>query len=118
MYLTRHWPLYCHGGLSPGRFASWMGGDRDGNPNVTPTITWTVALRSRWQALRLLRKDVRELKMVLSSTSCSDELRKVVGDSREPYRHVMKELEAKIEATISTIDSLFNPGRWGSRRRA
>lgn len=60
-------------------FASWMGGDRDGNPFVTPHITRTVALRARWQALRLLIRDIRKLKMALSSTKCSDELRRVVG---------------------------------------
>lgn len=56
-----------------------MGGDRDGNPFVTPQITRTVALRARWQAMRLLIRDIRELKMVLSMTKCSDEMRKVVG---------------------------------------
>jgi phosphoenolpyruvate carboxylase len=56
-----------------------MGGDRDGNPFVTPQITRTVALRARWQAMRLLIRDLRELKMVLSSTKCSDELRNFVG---------------------------------------
>ncbi len=56
-----------------------MGGDRDGNPFVTPQITRTVALRARWQAMRLLIRDIRELKMVLSSTKCSDELRNAVG---------------------------------------
>lgn len=60
-------------------FASWMGGDRDGNPFVTPQITRTVALRARWQAMRLLIRDIRKLKMALSSTKCSDELRRVVG---------------------------------------
>jgi phosphoenolpyruvate carboxylase len=58
-----------------------MGGDRDGNPNVTPDITRAVSLRSRWQALRLLLRDIRELKMVLSSTRCSDELRVMVRNN-------------------------------------
>jgi|EP00624_Nannochloropsis_granulata_P003040 phosphoenolpyruvate carboxylase len=95
---------------APVCFASWMGGDRDGNPFVTPQITRTVALRARWQAMRLLLRDIRELKMVLSSTKCSEELRMLVGkDAREPYREVVKLIEEDVEATIEVINDLFAP---------
>ncbi|KAL2904953.1 Phosphoenolpyruvate carboxylase 4 [Bienertia sinuspersici] len=39
-------PLTC----TPIRFGSWMGGDRDGNPNVTAKVTRDVSLLSRWMA--------------------------------------------------------------------
>jgi phosphoenolpyruvate carboxylase len=43
------------------RMRSWIGSDRDGNPNVTPEVTrWTVA-RQRRLALDLLRAELREL---------------------------------------------------------
>ncbi|CAN0452603.1 unnamed protein product, partial [Discosporangium mesarthrocarpum] len=49
-------------------FGSWMGGDRDGNPNVTPSVTMEVSFRSRWQATELFLKDVENLRMELSTT--------------------------------------------------
>jgi phosphoenolpyruvate carboxylase len=47
--------------FTPIRFASWMGGDRDGNGFVTPTVTHEVSKRQRHQAARLLREDMKEL---------------------------------------------------------
>jgi Phosphoenolpyruvate carboxylase len=43
-------PLDC----VPIRFSSWMGGDRDGNPNVTPMVTLEVAARQRLRAAKLI----------------------------------------------------------------
>lgn len=37
----------------PVKFTSWMGGDRDGNPNVTAPITRHVIQLSRWKATDL-----------------------------------------------------------------
>ena len=99
-------PITC----APIRFASWMGGDRDGNPNVTPNVTRAVLIRSRWQALRLLIRDMRELKMILSSTRCNDELRQLVGPAvKEPYRAVIKDLEKELETSIQAISKTISP---------
>ncbi len=59
----------------PVRFTSWMGGDRDGNPNVTADITRHVLLLSRWKATDLFLKDVQVLISELSMVECTDELR-------------------------------------------
>ena len=48
--------------ISPIKLASWMGGDRDGNPNVTPEITYEVCNLSRETAARLFLDDIRHLK--------------------------------------------------------
>ncbi|UOR13763.1 phosphoenolpyruvate carboxylase [Halobacillus amylolyticus] len=34
------------------RFGSWIGGDRDGNPNVTPEITWETLIKQRELVLK------------------------------------------------------------------
>lgn len=71
---------------APIKFSSWMGGDRDGNPNVTPDVTREVCLMKRLKAATLFSKDIERLANELSITNCSDEMRAVVGDAREPYR--------------------------------
>jgi phosphoenolpyruvate carboxylase len=76
---------------TPIKFSSWMGGDRDGNPNVTPDVTREVILKQRVQAAGLFGRDLSRLHSELSIMNCSDELRAVVGDAKEPYRaHLSK----------------------------
>lgn len=71
---------------APILFSSWMGGDRDGNPNVTPSVTREVILKQRAQAAGLYARDLRRLERELSIQECTDELRAKVGDAPEPYR--------------------------------
>jgi len=75
---------------APVKFASWMGGDRDGNPNVKPDTTREVCLKNRSKAAYLFAKDLKRLLSEASLTTCSDEMAKVVGDVREPYREFLK----------------------------
>lgn len=85
--------------LAPIRFATWMGGDRDGNPNVTHKITEEVVVLARWKAADLYLKDLVELRAEFSMTDCNPALRERVGDSQQPYREVIRSLERKIEKT-------------------
>ncbi len=50
----------------PLRFGSWIGGDRDGNPNVTPAVTREVLGLQAEHGLRLLRQMVHAVRRDLS----------------------------------------------------
>ena len=83
----------------PFSFASWMGGDRDGNPGVTATVTRRVLRRARWTAADLLLRDVNALSASLSMTACTDELRATAGGDFEPYRAILHALRDGLVAT-------------------
>ncbi|MFK2912203.1 phosphoenolpyruvate carboxylase [Pseudomonas sp. 3HC3] len=90
---------------APIRFASWMGGDRDGNPNVTAAVTREVLLLARWMAADLFLRDIDALAAELSMQQASDALHKQVGDSAEPYRAVLKRLRDRLRATRAWAQS-------------
>ena len=90
----------------PVHFSSWMGGDRDGNPFVTHTITREVLLLSRWKAADLYLGDINELVSELSMTKCNDAVRALAGDDEhEPYRAVLKHLRALLNETKEILDA-------------
>ena len=86
---------------APIRFASWMGGDRDGNPNVTASVTREVLLLARWMAADLYLRDIDSLAAELSMQQASPALLARVGDSAEPYRSLLKQLRERLRATRS-----------------
>ncbi len=88
---------------APVRFASWMGGDRDGNPFVTAKVTREVLLTSRWVALNLFHQDVQELVSELSMIDCDDDIRARAGTSNEPYRVVLRRLRDDIKETLQNL---------------
>ena len=90
-----HLPLEA----APIRFASWMGGDRDGNPNVTAKVTREVLLLARWMAADLYLRDIDQLAAELSMQQASEALRALAGESAEPYRDVLKQLRERLRAT-------------------
>lgn len=83
----------------PVRFASWMGGDRDGNPNVSADVSRQVLLLARWMAADLHLKDIDRLQVELSMQSASDELRAAVGEHSEPYRALLKPLRERLRVS-------------------
>lgn len=51
------------------KYRSWIGGDRDGNPNVTSGISRKTFLHHREMALSLYKTDLKILREVLSASS-------------------------------------------------
>ncbi len=96
---------------APVTFVSWMGGDRDGNPNVTARVTEEVLLLSRWQSADLFLKGVIRLVDELSMTACNDRLRQMAGSAHEPYRAVLKTLRQRLKNTLFDIEERLE-GRW------
>lgn len=77
----------------PIRFGSWVGGDRDGNPNVTPETTRDVLEFQRGRALRLLIAEVEELSSELSIsqviTNITDELAAQIEQDRAEFPRLL-----------------------------
>ncbi|WP_412972323.1 phosphoenolpyruvate carboxylase [Glaciecola sp. MF2-115] len=101
------------------QFGSWMGGDRDGNPFVTSTVTEEVLMRARRRAAKLFALDLDALYIELSMNDCNAHLRDLVGDAKEPYRAVLKDIREKLEQTrddlipieewVNSNDELLTP---------
>lgn len=92
--------------FQPFRFYSWMGGDRDGNPNVTHKVTKEVLLLGRWMAAELYLRDVHGLGGDLSMQAASPELlAQLDSDSKTPYRDFLHKLRQRIQATLDWTES-------------
>jgi len=90
--------------FNPIVFGSWMGGDRDGNPNVTAEVTRKVILLSRWEAAKLYEKALTKIIRSYSMEKCSKKILKKVGNSFEPYRVFLRPLRDKMRITHRLIE--------------
>jgi len=90
--------------FNPIVFGSWMGGDRDGNPNVTAEVTRKVILLSRWEAAKLYEKALTKIIRSYSMEKCSKKILKKVGNSFEPYRVYLRPLRDKMRSTHRLIE--------------
>lgn len=89
----------------PLRYGSWIGGDRDGNPNVTPEVTRKACLFARWVAVRLYLDEIDALRDELSIANASDELRQLVNGDAEPYRALLRGVRRRLTATLDWVDA-------------
>jgi phosphoenolpyruvate carboxylase len=86
------------------RFGSWIGGDRDGNPAITPDITaQTMAIQSEHTLLALetvANRIGRSLTADVETTPPSAALRRrLARESREPHRELLLDAARRVRAT-------------------
>ncbi len=96
--------------LRPG---SWIGGDRDGNPNVTADVVCLATGRAAYTALDHYFGEItlleQELSMSARLVQVSDDLAALADEcheparSDEPYRRVLRVIHARLTATAAEI---------------
>ncbi len=111
-------------------YRSWVGGDRDGNPNVTPEVTWLTLLEHRIQALEVyveraatLRRSLTlSTKLVPISSALEENLKAEDPKlpqatqeraSQEPYVRKFLRIEARLEQTLKKAQAMLTNGRRG-----
>ena len=80
-----------------------MGGDRDGNPNVTAAITKEVILLSRWEAAKLYEKELTKLIRDFQWKNVQKNS-KTTGKTFEPYRVYLRPLRNEVRKTHRLIE--------------
>ena len=96
--------------LRPG---SWIGGDRDGNPNVTADVVRLATGRASYTALEHYFAEITALEEELSMSArlvkVSDELEALAGTCHEParadepYRRALRVIHGRLTATAAEI---------------
>ena len=96
--------------FSPITISSWMGGDRDGNPNVTTEVTEEVLRLARWMAADLYLRDLDELLSQLSMSQCNEAVSELCEkSSHEPYRSILRKVRDRLNATRDWAETKYPP---------
>ncbi|MEO1792464.1 MAG: phosphoenolpyruvate carboxylase [Cyanobacteria bacterium J06629_19] len=110
------------------RFGSWVGSDRDGNPSVTPQVTWKTANYQRNMVIGKYLDSIENLTQLLSlslhwSEVLPDLLESLEEDQtqmpdiyedlairyrQEPYRLKLAYIERRLRNTLARSKKLYN----------
>ena len=107
------------------RYRSWVGGDRDGNPNVTAQVTWETLVRHKTRILERYVRSVEALRRELTQSArlvgVSEALLKSLEGERdrlqpsetqlrryrlEPYALKLVYVQTRLEATLEHVERL------------
>ena len=80
---------------TPLQFGTWIGGDRDGNPNVSPVVTFTVLALQHDHAIRNLLSLTDELIDDLSTSSRICDVSPALAESIERDLELLPEIEQR-----------------------
>ncbi len=110
-------------------FGSWVGGDRDGNPSVTPEVTWQTARYQRDLVIGKYIQSIKELTELLSLslhwTNVSDKVLESLEEDKqkmpeiynkysiryrqEPYRLKLNYIQTRLENTRRHNEIVVSP---------
>jgi phosphoenolpyruvate carboxylase len=79
------------------RFGSWIGGDRDGNPNVTAQVTANTLIRMRKTAAEAHLSQCRKFFDVLTSSTLETPVSRGIRDALDRRLHEYPELRPLLE---------------------
>lgn len=102
------------------RFGSWIGGDRDGNPNVTSTVTRQAMAVQADHVLAALETACSELGRSLTleadGTPPSGELSRLLADARSAHPELVADLDARSPNEPHRVVLLYAAARVAATR--
>ncbi|WP_111977852.1 phosphoenolpyruvate carboxylase [Algibacillus agarilyticus] len=88
---------------TPVTMASWMAGDRDGNPFVTAELSTQALINARLMACKLYLKDFEKLYLELSMTKATADLIDADESQVGPYRNQLKQVIDLLKVSIDQL---------------